>query len=86
MGYLIVLRYAPRRGEDWWNVFCFHGKQKLFRLSFKKEQVAVYLAAKLVDELKRNGHKCRWQVQDETGRCTGQDLIAAGRKMNVRGE
>lgn len=85
--HLVVLRFDPQRddGAGAWHIYSFANGKRMFRLDFKREKPAVWMAAKLVDELQRNGWRVRWRVQDENGLTMGTNLVVAARKMKVRG-
>jgi hypothetical protein len=82
--HLVVLRFDPSRPGGPWRLFVFEDDKRLFRLDYRQEKPAVFMAAKLVDDIRKNGWPCRWVVQDEDGQPTGMDLREAARRMRVQ--
>lgn len=64
VAYRVVLR---ARLDGGWDVRVSVGKQRLFSIPYSGQKGATWVAAKLVDDMRRNGHKVRWVVQDEDG-------------------
>ena len=82
--HLVVLKWTTRYPEGPWRLYLFEDKKRLFRVDFQKEGPAIFLAAKLVQEIRRNGWPCRWSVQDEAGNVTGTDVEDAARQVLER--
>jgi len=82
--HLVVLKYTTTFPGGPWRVYLFEDKKRLFRVDFRKEGPAIFLAAQLVQQIRRNGWPCQWSVQDEEGNVTGTSVEDAARQVLER--
>jgi len=81
MTYHVFLRARKNRT---WQVLFFADKQRLFRIPYRKEGAAMFMAAKLVDELLLNRQDFTFAVQDEYGQSIDIDLVKVAQQRRVR--
>lgn len=77
--HLVVLRFDPTRAGGPWHLAMFEDGKRVMRIGYNKEKPAVWMAAKMVSEIRKNGWPCTWDVQDEHGKSMGMDLSAEAR-------